>query len=632
MIEFLKNLDYFCTPFELKIYGKSRLSSFLGFCFTFIICGIGIAVTITLGSELVNKKKPRVNVNDIYQPIASKYNISENLFQFAFTYQGEGDNYLKLLDKSLFNVEMRNFKRVLYVDAKTNEKISKITIDPIEFELCSNNLKYYTGLFNFHANKTGDNFDKILYNSKIQQSFCLKEKSLLIGGEFNSGFFSNILFQISKCINKTESEIKELESLGKSYIVCKSKQEQDSLIDGVDFQMIFTNSISNTNNYTHPFYSVIDNHFFKLDSNIFHHVDFYFKSQEISSDNGLVFEEKKFQKVMSKDYFREIISLKPINGIILNYYVNIGKTKVEIRRYYMKAQELGALVGGLIKIIMIFAQAISTFFNRYQFDLDLINHLFVVTDDFDNEIAYKGGFKKRKTSFNIQHYMELEKKLKESNMDLCQNKLDQNQTSQISKSPNHKQTNSIDISSFNGSERKNIKPSSFDEKINETPKEISYSIDSNNLPIPEDEKVNNFSKSKISVVRSPQKKEVFKEIENEKRTKLDNNVDEEVKVGKKSIEIHQINNAITKKKIEENEVKKENQIAVNPEGLIITYLDIILIYICFFKKKYMRLNKKLQYYKKNLDKKTDYSEVLSDILSFNEFKKMILDDNSSFAK
>ena len=389
MVNYLKKFDYFTTPFELKVYNQSRISSLLGVFFTIIIFGIIIGTTITFGSELFYKNRPRSSSNNIYQNIPKNITLSENKVAFAFSYMNP-DNYLTFYNnRSYFNVDLKNYKRIIVKNETTGvEKVSAFR-DPIEYELCRNNYEYQKSLFNYHANKNGYNFDKELDNSSFNNSICLKNNSLVIGGEFNSGFFSNIYIEITKCVNKTAKEIENLKSKGLPYTVCVSEDEQNKLISGSNFQLLYTNYISNTENYSHPFYPVLGTYFLKLDGTIFQHSDFYLKFEEITSDNGFVFENKVTQEVINNYYFRELISVTPPPGRVLRIYLNIGNNKVEIKRFYMKAQELAALVGGMIKICLITADIICQFFNKYQFDLNLINHLFITSDSFDTDTEIK---------------------------------------------------------------------------------------------------------------------------------------------------------------------------------------------------------------------------------------------------
>ena len=627
MLNILKKIDLFKTPFEIKIYGFSQFSSLLGFFLTVITLGIGISVVVTQGSDLFYKLKPRVNTDILYLNVPDNYTVSDNGFAFAITFQDA--NYLKFFkDKKYYDVGFRNFKRILSKNEKTGEYISTITVDSLESEPCANNYDYYKSLFNYHANKTGDNYDKGLKNALLSQSICLKNTNLIIGGEFNSGFFSNIMFEIVKCTNKTEEEKIELKKNNIDYVECVSKEEQNKLIAGVDIQLLFTNYILNTNNYTYPYYSVLDNYFLKLDPTIFTHVDYYFKFQKLISDNGLIFENKIVDIVLSKDYFRELISLTPPPARVLNFYLNISKTKIEIRRYYMKAQELAALVGGLMKFCMICAEMISIFFNRHHVNINLINHLFLIKDDFTKDPELKVN----KAYLNIKD--QIKKTLKETiysaNKTILQddNQNGENKSQRNCFSDNNKSDSNIDLKKcevFNAEIQINTQ-NKISEKLNEKQSNNEISNFSQNLPLFNQE-------MKFVELNKKNLKDNSELVGNESALvrksifKLSDNSDANINFQKPKNSLKfqsKNNNEQSKSEVElKPYIKKKSK---SYENLKITYCDIIFLTFCFCTDKYSKLKKRLLYYQEHLDSKTDYSIVLSEILSFKEFRKSL--DNS----
>ena len=605
MVNYLKKFDYFSTPFELKVYNQSRISSFLGVFFTIIIFGIVIATTITFGSELFYKNKPRASSNTIYQNIPKNLTLSENKVAFAFSYMNS-DNYMTFYNnKSYFNIELKNYRRIVIKNETTGVEKATILRDPIEYELCVNNYEYQKALFNHHAKKNGYDFNKELDNSLFNQSICLKNYSLVIGGEYNSGYFSNIFIEINKCVNKTSKEIEQLKSSGKQYTVCVSDDEQNRLISGSNFQLLYTNYISNTENYTHPFYPVLSNYFLKLDGSIYQHSDFYFKIEEIISDNGFIFQSKVIKEVISNFYFREIISLTPPPGRVLRIYLNMGNNKIEIKRFYMKAQELAALVGGMIKICLIAADVICHFFNKYQFDLNLINHLFITSDSFDTDAVIK------LKSTNNQNYLfdengdesfdhSYEDKIKDVK---CNSKKSTNKIFKIANSKN-----------FEKDQISDKKENQSNNYIDEQSKSL-HKINSINCLIEP-------NKLKKDVAKSKENDQILKSKQSLEKNRTKNFM-------KQTFEEAIVNKLSFKKTKTLDNKLVDNQKAVEIPDFILSYLDIVLIYICFFNSKFKRLKKKLEFYRLNLLKRTDYSEVLTAILSFKEIEKTIINNQAN---
>jgi len=78
------------------------------------------------------------------------------------------------------------------------------------WEYCKENLDRYLNKFN---NKSNQNFTKDLLSNNFPDHMCIKNDSIVIGGDYNSNFFSNIMFEIKTCENSTDSNI-----------TCKSKE------------------------------------------------------------------------------------------------------------------------------------------------------------------------------------------------------------------------------------------------------------------------------------------------------------------------------------------------------------------------------------------------------------------------
>ena len=593
MINYFKKLDFFSSPYEIKIFGKSKYSSTLGFLLTIIIFGVGIAVIFTQGSDLFHKLKPRVNTDILYKNVPDNYTLSDNGFAFAFTLQSP--KYEKFFtDNRYYNVEIKNFRREFSID-DTGEIIKDgITTNPLDFELCKNNYEKYSKLFLKHGEKTGVDFTKFIDNGSLSQSVCLKDSSLVIGGEFNSGFFSNILFQVTKCRNKTETEIIELKSKNQTYVECVSDNEQNDLINGEFLQLLYTNYVINTNNYTYPFYAVVDNYFLIMDPTTLLHVDFYFRFQEIISDNGFVFQNNLVEKTLGRDYFREILAVNASTEKILNFYINISKTKYEIRRYYMKAQELAALVGGLTKFCIIIAEIISNYFNSYQYQLDLINQFFITTEDLSKEPELKINYIKLDIKEHIKKSIILHQRAS-NNLEL-QN-INMSKINEVDEEIKLNKEKSLDLSyqtiknnyfainsAIKLTENLNELPLNLKTKIEETKKIIRLSnLDNSTSNI----KLCNDDQEKNNAIKKVEKIRPFKSF--------------------LSINFQKV-------KLNKNETNPNKKFTMS-------FFEISFIHLCYCMNNASKLRKKLNFYINHLNIQTDYSQVLKGILSFKKFEE-----------
>ena len=358
---FFKKADYFAQPYQVKVLNHNSLQTILGACMSVIIFAVGLAVFITQADNLLNKKKPVVNRDVIYDIVPGRFSLDVKNFTM-FSYYFTGDNKY-LLDSTYFNLKISNFLQTRGFDDK-GMPFTKLTRDAIPWEFCGNNLEKYLGKYNYFGN-----FTEILMQKEFKKHICLMDDRLNIGGDYNSNFFSNILFEITKCINSTANNN-----------TCKSNAEINASVNGWNFEFDYIDHVTKTNDYLNPFQAFVTSYYTKLDATISQSIDVYFGLNQLFSDNGWIFEEVMSYEKFSFIKFREILSVNPVPGRVMRLYVNVSNNRSKVFRYYMKVQELAAIIGGIIKVCTVVAFAIVLFFTKYNFDEMLINLYFNIDE------------------------------------------------------------------------------------------------------------------------------------------------------------------------------------------------------------------------------------------------------------
>lgn len=352
-----KSIDIFYQTYKLSIAKKDIIQSNLGSILTIIVILSSVGLLISQAQNLLYKTKVNVNLDKIYDFNPDTVKVNEDMFT-VFSYNLQNSNKF-LLNKSYFNISIVNYYQTRGYDnnGKAYVNVSRL---PIDWELCGNNLTKHQNKFNKHGN-----FTEILQSKAFESHICILNDSVLIGGEYNSPLFSNILFEITRCKNTTFNNS-----------TCKPDAEITSSISGVNFEVNYIDNTVRSNNHSDPFQAFFNNYYIKLDPTIFQTVDIYFSKIEIFSDDGWIFEGFNYLDRYSFDYFREISILKPTDSKILRIYINISKNRYLYKRYYTKVQDLAALMGGMFKALSLISLIILYFFNRYKYDELLINQLY----------------------------------------------------------------------------------------------------------------------------------------------------------------------------------------------------------------------------------------------------------------
>lgn len=381
-LSYFQYLDIFASPVMIRFKNKNQFSSVLGGIFTVLISVCCIAFTITTGERIIKKTKPEVNYNLQYLESAENYTLGSNEFPFFFNIDSVASEYLK--NNSYMTLTLNSYQKVAIFDLKTNTTALKSVRGKLEWELCSENYDYHINKFIVH----GYNFTETALNNGFLNGVCLKNNKAnneyVLGGLYGTTFFSNIYMELRSCVNNT------------SNVVCASEDSINNLLTRNNLQIRYIQYTSNTEDYEYPFFTTMQSYYVKLDLSFFIQTDIYFIPIEIHSDIGFIFEHIIKQKKWNFYEYREqrvyagnSNSDDEYAGLILRMYINIGLNKEKTSRYYMKAQELAALVGGIIKVLMVAAFLVNQFFNRFLLDEEMINTFFINSTETDLDAELK---------------------------------------------------------------------------------------------------------------------------------------------------------------------------------------------------------------------------------------------------
>lgn len=368
----LKKIDFFYTPVKVKFKNQALFNSALGGILTILITVISIVLFISTGNSLFYREKPEINNYDIYRKQGELKALNDSTLVFAFFLQDNNNKPLEI--DSYFNITLNQFYRHKNLSSINNSDSAYINKRiNLGYSRCSENRDTQMSKFNYYVNFTED-----LNINYFDYWLCLSDKAenAVIGGEYNSDFFSNIYLEISTCANNTQNL--------NNGIICKSDHEINTILKNSKLKAFYIQNSSNGNNYKDPFISYFSNYYVVLDSVFSVETNLYFNQLVVTTDDGIIFESINNKTRWFLDNFREQRVFINDNGSrrLLRLYINSGFSTSIVKRYYMKIQELLAFVGGFAKAIIAISIIICEFFNQYLFDESMINTFFV-----DGEIA-----------------------------------------------------------------------------------------------------------------------------------------------------------------------------------------------------------------------------------------------------
>lgn len=360
-METFKNIDLFSAPFQLKFKGQENFPTCLGSILTIILICSTLAVGISSGNKIYNRSQPQVNKNTIYNTTAANHSLLETL---PFYFYLESDY---IFDQSYYRIELNKYEKHSKYNDTSQEYYSEIKRSLLDWEPCNDNIDYHVNRFNKISNK---DFTENVYLNNITKSICIKDsetnRDTLVGGEYNSDFFSSIYLDVYKCKDSSGSNI-----------VCKSEEEIDNDISAKNFRLNYASFAAETDNYTYPFDTTFSSQYVKLDSSFNFQINSYLYEIEVKSDSGLLYFYNRIDKKLTmSQYTTSHSNFLPKDNLIVRWYVNMNNQIDIYTRVYTKILEVAALLGGVINILMVISYFLTSIFNKYFREEAMINTFF----------------------------------------------------------------------------------------------------------------------------------------------------------------------------------------------------------------------------------------------------------------
>lgn len=356
---FMTFLDFFAPSIDFWFNGRSKSSTTIGFLLTLGMLALLAAVLQSSGAQLFRRQKPKVVSNLVtIDPIVdgseydtARYNITSPIIKLDFIKTISNlPSYASLyVTKNIIN----DRKEVLQ-STVMNLRTCKSSVDSIK--------SYYDNLVleTFHM------------NSSLLQTYL--DGPTLCFSDLEIEMSRNITYQIT---------------LAPCQANCASKEDFNLLLNQEStFSLLFAEKFTNTANFSEPspfnFVEVKS----QVSLDLKRRIAVNYKGVNLQSDIGFIMQAYNY------DYYINMLSVTDsITGVrkesdtnSLNssfLVVELQMTnKIElISRNFMKAQELAALVGGILNVYILIASTISYFFASNFQMLAMINSLLKFTEN-----------------------------------------------------------------------------------------------------------------------------------------------------------------------------------------------------------------------------------------------------------
>lgn len=391
MKDYIRLIDTFSQKLNLHFQGREYFPTLLGGIMTVLIVILSIVLALDLGNELYLKKKPTMSFNRIILSTAPKVDLNNNTMIFALMILDQ--NYQVFEYKNYFDIEaVLSIKEIIESSNSLNNVLDKSIVNKAVSKVVEKNLNLnftdcvykqqqfkdqINNKFNFESEfyAYNLNYAKCLDNYYIDQDSDRKatlERSLQILGDIRADSYSNVRFLVKKCNKKNNPN-------------CKSDEEIVKILPRSHFGLYFIDKGIDPFLFNFPYNYFINTYFSKLDLYLSKKTDIYFKNSTVKTDIGLIFQEYKQETDFTFDYFREQTSTAD-SEVLFELTLNSSRDSEFLKRYYMKIQDLAAMIGGIIKVCMVIGELISRILNRHIMYTVILNKLFnfkIKTEDLE---------------------------------------------------------------------------------------------------------------------------------------------------------------------------------------------------------------------------------------------------------
>ena len=370
----LKFQDYFYVTFLHEFKGEKKKHSYISVFLSFIVNIICITLLIINVIHLFKRKEPSISYSKI--DLLKGVNITLNTKDLLFSVFLRDKNHIPLNNPSLITINA-----VYKILQKNKENGS---LDSKEYDLdivnCTNFYNKYQKL----------EIDKQFKENDIRLHYCFNDskKKIIIGGRYSDDFYGTLSINISKCENKSNSNI-----------ICESEDKINEKIQGSWLQIFYSTNSINSENFSFPVNTELTSYYLKLDHSLNKQIYTYFNSLDFSSNDNLIFDKYYKKKTIIKlDETKNDIIYQNEDKFLSTIYVCSSMNKEKIQRRYIKIQEVGASIYGIFMVQCIIVYIILYVPQLKIMDIEILNVLF------DYKPKYFNNKKKNNEKLNMDKY------------------------------------------------------------------------------------------------------------------------------------------------------------------------------------------------------------------------------------
>ena len=374
------DFDIYSRRISFFFQSKEKLGSTFGFILTLLYVLLSIILFLIYFIKTVNREEVTASDSTIYPEGIPAIEINRDKLYLAFGLENP-NKMTRFIDERIYYPEVLFIERI-----KENGELIKTVETVLNLERCN-------------KNKFGKNFQSLLENEELNNSYCLQDYNLSLVGGFKYNKMSYIKISIYSCVNNSENNNH-----------CKPQDEIDKYLNAGYFSALSKDIGLNPFNFSTPTIPILQDLYTTIDKYTKKEYIIYYGITEIDTDVGL------FTNKVNKE-----IHLKYKNDIANIFFVanerNQNKTKQEIftaqirlednihfqKRTYTKMSLVLSTTGGYMQVIYTILTLIALLTKKFSVEKKLLNSMFnfnikqkkiILSIEYEKKLDYNSSFNK----------------------------------------------------------------------------------------------------------------------------------------------------------------------------------------------------------------------------------------------
>ena len=394
------DFDMFGYNVGLYFNGNIKESTLFSMIFTMIYILTFIIITIYYITQTFSKKNYTFSTSTIKHDGITSIKLEKDIFALYFALE-EPVNYLEYIDETIYYIKANLVTGIKDPNTQTYSwYYEEIKTGPCSLDMFEkDNQHFFKGYKNNYC----------LYD--------IDKKNLT--GHFVFDHYSKIIISFYPCINSTENNNH-----------CKSQDIIDYYLNNTYFSMILQ-SITIDEDQIPMTETYIENPYTTVNQYSFTSYQIFLKIVETEDDTGIIFNSKKYKKILQYDSTSDMFSLnRKVNdgNSFCQITIKLSDKKTVYKRKFEKVQDAFSKAGSLMTLIYSFIQICSWLPMKTVYEVNVINKVFKFDiNTTKNKIMNENYISRYIMNFNNENYVKKNiNNNNDLNVDVIKNENDEN--------------------------------------------------------------------------------------------------------------------------------------------------------------------------------------------------------------